>query len=1830
MIRIYNSLSASSETELKKEKSIGKDFMLGLFLLFCMLYTGLTATAQVSVTATAGTPGPTPYSTVKDAFDAINSGTHQGAITISLSGNTTETASAVLNSGEVAPAVYTSVSITATTPVTISGAIVGAIIKLNGADNVTIDGRIGGTGRNITVQNTSTAAATAAVWLASVAALNGCTNNVIRNLELACGANQSTGTNSTFGIIMCGTTVSVTANGLDNDNNTFTENRIIRCRYGITTRGTTTDLNQSITVTNNIIGPASFGADEIGKDGIFMQFDNLATISGNTVQFVGGQFGDTTGGTDRVGIAIGIDGWSTSLTAPVTGTNYKITNNSIHDIVDERTFSAVGILLGVTNGTSVTKTLAANNVIYNVRSNGTAGDQTVGIAIAGGLGDTVANNSISLTGDVDPSSGATATSMFGSGIRIGPASSTSHTDLQLLNNSVYIDLSSSSTAAARYYAISGNAAAYSFGTGGQNYNNYYINPTNPQVQTGGLGTASGTTLTTQFATLANWQVAYTTPQDANSIQSNPLYGSTSDLHIGPTSPNIDAGTEVTSVTTDFDGDTRPLFVAYDIGADEFNGTFTDITPPTITAISIVGNSCGLTSRTVTATISDVIAVDTGGNAPRIYFRKNAGAYSSAAGTLTSGTVASGTWTFTITYATLGGVVPTDVIDYFIVAQDGAGNPTGNPVSGLVLTNVNTVTTNPTTPLTYSIQNVISGTYTVGVGGNYATLTAAAAAYNSSCLGGAVVFSLTDASYAASETFPITFNANLDASAVNTLTIRPAVSNTATITGAVAAGSLIKLNGADYVTIDGSNSGGSTRNLSIINTTTTATGNAVVWLASPAVGNGATNNTVKNTIIEGSASTTSFLGVFIGGNATITLTAAGSERNNNNTVTNCLFRKTQYGLATFGFAAGSPDQNLVITNNTFGTATVGEGFNISGINSDRTENLLVSGNEVQNVKGTSTTAMYGMRLLDFKSGICRNNKVHDVAFTGTSTTARVYGIGVASSTYTLVDNPSLALIANNFVYAINSSSTSTTWNTTGILASAGYGDRYYHNTVNMSGQLSNSTSGLSAAFANGNPSVTAICNNIDVRNNIFNVSGSTSGGNVWAYYTQATNFTGATENYNLLRAAATGTTNNTGRFNATNYATLALWQAATGISANDTDIAPVFTSATDLHLDAASNGILNGLGFDLTATVPTDIDGDVRPSSPDMGADEFTISNCIDANGGTASGSISNCGPITNPSISATGYSIGLNGTYQWMSSTSALDYPNSGTIVSGQTTPTVLTTGLVAVTTYYWLRVTCATNTSTAYSNMVTITIQGPEPTIVSGAGTFCESTTISASGGTGGTIYFQGTTSNGTSTALGGSPQTITTSGTYYFRSFDGTCWGAQGSVAVIVIPNPTGVTATASVTDACNGVPFDLFSTPATPPATILQQNFETGLAPWTAVNTSTTTGTGNPALVIWAQQTTGYAHSTDTFTAPEGTKFAMANADAGGSGVTAFTTLTSPGFNTLGYTTLSLSFKQYYRNLTNAAAFVEVSTNGTVWTTVQSYNATQGTAAAFASASVNLDAYVGNANLYVRFRHSGGWEWYWAVDDVAISGTPVPYTYSWTSVPAGFTSSDQNPTGVTQSVPRTYKVRVTGTGGCFTESTVSVGQAGCSSIVNLKLFIEGYYEGPLMRPVKNNQDGVSPTDEVEDITVELHDTASPYGVLHTTTATLKTDGTAVCSFATAPSGSFYIAVTSSNALETWSATPQTVGGTPLTYDFTNAITKSYEDNMIDVGGVFAFFSGDINQDDVIDGSDAIDLDLDVFNSEFGVRVTDLNGDGSVDGSDVTFFENNQFNSVFAHYPQ
>jgi hypothetical protein len=189
---------------------------------------------------------------------------------------------------------------------------------------------------------------------------------------------------------------------------------------------------------------------------------------------------------------------------------------------------------------------------------------------------------------------------------------------------------------------------------------------------------------------------------------------------------------------------------------------------------------------------------------------------------------------------------------------------------------------------------------------------------------------------------------------------------------------------------------------------------------------------------------------------------------------------------------------------------------------------------------------------------------------------------------------------------------------------------------------------------------------------------------------------------------------------------------------------------------------------------------------------------------------------------------------------------------------------------------------------------------------------------------------------------------------------------------------------------------------------------------------------------------------------------------------------------------------------------------------------------------------------------------------------------------------------------------------------------SIVELKLNVQGFYDTTenRMKSVNNNQLNTNDYSKVTDVSVELRDATGT--LIGTTTTDLKTDGTATCVFPNQPTGSFYIGVKTENSVQTWSATPQLIGSTPLNYDFTTSATKAFGSNLIQLNsGVFGLYSGDINNDGNVDNSDYTAWELDSNNFAFGPFATDLNGDGNVDNSDYTVWETNSNVFVYAISP-
>jgi hypothetical protein len=196
-------------------------------------------------------------------------------------------------------------------------------------------------------------------------------------------------------------------------------------------------------------------------------------------------------------------------------------------------------------------------------------------------------------------------------------------------------------------------------------------------------------------------------------------------------------------------------------------------------------------------------------------------------------------------------------------------------------------------------------------------------------------------------------------------------------------------------------------------------------------------------------------------------------------------------------------------------------------------------------------------------------------------------------------------------------------------------------------------------------------------------------------------------------------------------------------------------------------------------------------------------------------------------------------------------------------------------------------------------------------------------------------------------------------------------------------------------------------------------------------------------------------------------------------------------------------------------------------------------------------------------------------------------------------------------------------------------CCITINTKLFLQGYYlaeTGHTMQSVLNNEAVPnSLTNEADTILVELHDPQT-HALVDAQLAVLYTDGSATIPF-TQSAGSYYIAIKHRNTVQTWSANPVDCSESTALYDFTTDSGKAYGNNQVQVEpGVWAFFTGDINQDEYIDGNDFPLFDQQSASSglfDGTYTATDMNGDGFVDGNDFPVFDNNSFNGASAIHP-
>jgi hypothetical protein len=1030
----------------------------------------------------------------------------------------------------------------------------------------------------------------------------------------------------------------------------------------------------SITVTNNTIGNSTADNMRAGVSGTTTgssiasginqtSIPVLSNYSNNTIQNLssygtgtGGYVrGIHTGGTssatavatmsgniiNNLTTSSGLTGISSGLTAALgiqflTGVNSTISNNSISNISATNPATTNIIVAGITHGSS-TNTVISGNRIYGLTNAGTSTTLTAPATVAGIVvrsgttGINIVNNMISLgSGQTTNTSfigiwgnhgstpdpivrvyfnsitiegTAAAGAMPSFAYHRGDLTATARNVTVDIRNNILINTRSGGTGI--HYAIGNNFGATASATGwpanASNYNVLNAAPANIGHWNGPL-------------TFANWQT--TSASDANSMSNVALSfvnTATANLHIAGLNPPIEGtGTPIASVTVDFDGDLRSAFTPTDIGADA--GNF--INYPIITYTPLA-NSCATGARTLTATITDVDGVPTAGlGLPVLYWRINAGAYTAATATSLGGDQ--------YQFSFGAGAAINDVVSYYIVAQDNVGNVGSSPALGAggFTTNPPAAATPPTTPNSYSLVPTLSGTYTVGVGGAYTTLTAAVNAYNTACLGGPVLFNLIDATYP-SETFPITINANAGASAVNTLTIKPTVPST--ITGSNAFG-IIVLNGADWVTINGSVSNtvnsvcpvvAASRDLTISNTNS-GTSSGVIWLGTTSTSDPVTNSSVQNCIVIGNAPGTTIAGIGAGGSAVGT---GGSDNDNLSFINNDI-RACRVAIYSSGASAVNKNETIVINQNTI-TAIAPNNVGETGIYVAFTNNVTVSRNAVDNINRSATPDVVGINLgFGAVNGMATTGTGIADGISNATITHNTIGAIVHTGTFGAVGIAlgntvsGTSLIANNMITGVICNATSPDMASGIVLGGGAAQVNVYNNTVAMQGTITGTTAAtmVSAALSIVAPTPGPL----DIRNNIFT---NTQQGNTGATLRIAavavvqSAYTGLVSNYNDLYSTGAGpgtyTVGVTGGLTGTNRVTLANWQTETGGDANSLNVLPVYVSATDAHLvnTNGTNWCFNAAGVNIAAIV-NDIDCESRNNPPDIGADEFVANGFV--------------------------------------------------------------------------------------------------------------------------------------------------------------------------------------------------------------------------------------------------------------------------------------------------------------------------------------------------------------------------------------------------------------------------------------------------------------------------------------------------------------------------------------------------------------------------------------------------------------------------------------------
>ncbi|MCE7043611.1 M4 family metallopeptidase [Dyadobacter sp. CY312] len=141
-----------------------------------------------------------------------------------------------------------------------------------------------------------------------------------------------------------------------------------------------------------------------------------------------------------------------------------------------------------------------------------------------------------------------------------------------------------------------------------------------------------------------------------------------------------------------------------------------------------------------------------------------------------------------------------------------------------------------------------------------------------------------------------------------------------------------------------------------------------------------------------------------------------------------------------------------------------------------------------------------------------------------------------------------------------------------------------------------------------------------------------------------------------------------------------------------------------------------------------------------------------------------------------------------------------------------------------------------------------------------------------------------------------------------------------------------------------------------------------------------------VVWGENPNSVFLDTNM---PEGQPFLIADSDSYGDGERTWSIETAP-FNTSGMTSLNLSFLEAFRVYNAAGDFAESAKvdvwDGAAWHNLLTHTEASGTSGAYGAANaqnIAIPIVYANAAMKLRFQYTANWDYYWALDNIKVTG-------------------------------------------------------------------------------------------------------------------------------------------------------------------------------------------------------------------------------------------------------